>query len=191
VRVDAVRVKYLHSGLPREQALVLEREEIRRLVSAGFALANRHLNRDGPSSPEEVVRSVLAPGSKETKKPNKETAKPKAFCGEVCSEVRAILDEAGSSRYFLREELKPFNQIWVYRQGGRRCVLQVTRVDNPNKCGFRLRATPGEAGLKPACWTLVPGGTYMYTGDRRALPKKLQIAFINLSKAREKALSTR
>jgi len=52
-------VRYLHSGLTRKQALLMEWSEITERVSRGELLANRQHNRNYPSSYEAVVRAVL------------------------------------------------------------------------------------------------------------------------------------
>lgn len=61
---------YLHSGLPRERALALERREISRLTKSGFVLANLQHNPCRPSSWKEVVQYVLSTSSR---KPRKQT----------------------------------------------------------------------------------------------------------------------
>jgi hypothetical protein len=52
-------IRYLHSGLTRKQALIMEWDEITQRVSHGDILANRQHNRNYPASHEAVVDFVL------------------------------------------------------------------------------------------------------------------------------------
>ncbi len=55
-----VACRFLHRGKTRTEALKLERHEIGRLLSEGFVLCNLQHNPNRPSTPQEVVTSVLS-----------------------------------------------------------------------------------------------------------------------------------
>ena len=95
-RREQVTVAYLYEKLTRDQALLLESQEIRRLLNAGHVLANEQQN-DRPASVEEVVSFVLSRGS--MKGAEQDDSAPEAQ-GMSVSSPRKL---AQSSKEHLRE----------------------------------------------------------------------------------------
>jgi len=67
---EKVEVVYRHQGVTRKDALRHEREEISRLRSLEYMLANQQHNNSGSASVEEIVRAVLSRSSITAAKPS-------------------------------------------------------------------------------------------------------------------------